>query len=166
MNDILLTARAPVRNTLGKAIELLNAIPYSVIAVVARAATFSVFWRSGTQKLSDWNSTLLLFANEYRVPLLPPHVAAYMAASLELAGSVLVLLGLMTRVSVFLLLGMVLVIQIFVYPSAWPDHIQWLAFMLVLLARGPGALSLDALIDKAVGITSPRERTLGPSPGR
>jgi putative oxidoreductase len=166
MIDILMTARAPVRNTLGKAIELLNAIPYSVIAVVARAATFSVFWRSGTQKLSDWNSTLLLFANEYRVPLLPPHVAAYMAASLELAGSVLVLLGLMTRVSVFLLLGMVLVIQIFVYPSAWPDHIQWLAFMLVLLARGPGALSLDALIDKAVGITSPPESTLGPSPGR
>ena len=166
MIDTLMTARAPVRNTLGKAIELLNAIPYSVIALVARAATFSVFWRSGTQKLSDWNSTLLLFANEYRVPLLPPHVAAYMAASLELAGSVVVLLGLMTRVSVFLLLGMVLVIQIFVYPSAWPDHIQWLAFMLVLLARGPGALSLDALIDKAVGITSPRERTLGPSPDR
>jgi len=166
MIDTLMTARAPVRNTLGKAMELLNAIPYSVIALVARAATFSVFWRSGTQKLSDWNSTLLLFANEYRVPLLPPHVAAYMAASLELAGSVVVLLGLMTRVSVFLLLGMVLVIQIFVYPSAWPDHIQWLAFMLVLLARGPGALSLDALIDKAVGITSPRERTLGPSPDR
>jgi len=166
MIDTLMTARAPVRNTLGKAMELLNAIPYSVIALVARAATFSVFWRSGTQKLSDWNSTLLLFANEYRVPLLPPHVAAYMAASLELAGSVVVLLGLMTRVSVFLLLGMVLVIQIFVYPSAWPDHIQWLAFMLVLLARGPGALSLDALIDKGVGITSPRERTLGPSPDR
>jgi len=163
MNDILITTRAPVRNVIGKTIELLNAIPYSLIALIARAATFSVFWRSGTQKLSDWNSTLLLFANEYHVPLLPPHVAAYIAAALELTGSVLVLLGLMTRVSVLLLLGMVLVIQIFVYPSAWPDHIQWLAFMFVLLARGPGAISLDALVHKAVGTTSQGERTLGPS---
>ena len=129
-----------------RAITLLNAIPYSVIALIARAATFSVFFRSGTQKLSDWSATLMLFENEYHVPVLPPHIAAYMAASMELGGSILVLVGLATRLSVLALLGMVLVIQTFIYPEAWPDHIQWLAFMFFLLARGPGKISLDHLI--------------------
>jgi putative oxidoreductase len=132
------------------AIGLLDRIPYSLVALIARAATFTVFWRSGSVKLADWNSTLLLFANVYRVPLLPPTAAAYMSACLELGGSVLVLLGLMTRLSIFLLLGMVLVIQVFVMPNGWPDHIQWLGFMFILLARGPGALSLDALIRRAI----------------
>jgi putative oxidoreductase len=127
-------------------IERLNAIPYGLIALVARVATFDVFFRSGTQKLSDWNATLLLFQNEYHVPVLPPTVAAYLAASLELGCSILVLLGLLTRVSVLALLGMVLVIQLFVYPMAWPDHLQWLAFLFLLLARGPGRISLDYLI--------------------
>lgn len=127
-------------------VQRLNAIPYSLIALVARAATFSVFFRSGLQKLSDWNATLLLFQNEYHVPVLPPNLAAYMAASLELGASTLVLLGLLTRAGVTALLGMTAVIEIFVYPMAWPDHLQWLAFMFVLLARGPGAISVDALL--------------------
>jgi putative oxidoreductase len=126
--------------------QKLNAIPYSVIALIARAATFSVFFRSGTRKLSDWSSTLLLFQNEYHVPILPPNVAAYLAASLELGGSTLVLVGLFTRASVTALLGLTAVIEIFVYPMAWPDHIQWLAFMFILFARGPGRISLDALL--------------------
>jgi putative oxidoreductase len=126
--------------------QLLNAIPYTLIALVARAAAFSVFFRSGTQKLSDWHATLMLFENEYRVPVLSPVVAAYLSAGLELGGSVLILLGFLTRASVLALLGMVLVIQVFVYPGAWPDHIQWLAFMFILLARGPGAISLDAVV--------------------
>ena len=127
-------------------VQRLNAIPYSVVALIARAATFSVFFRSGTQKLSDWNATLQLFQNEYHVPVLPPNVAAYMAASLELGVSSLVLIGLFTRAGVTALLGMTTVIEIFVYPEAWPDHIQWLAFMFILLARGPGKISLDALL--------------------
>jgi putative oxidoreductase len=129
--------------TADRAISKLNAIPYSLVALIARAATFTVFWRAGTQKLSDWPGTLYLFASEYHVPLLPPNIAAVMAASLELTGSTLVLLGLMTRPAALALLGMVAVIQIFVYPSAWPDHIQWLAFMSILVARGPGKVSLD-----------------------
>jgi putative oxidoreductase len=127
-------------------VQRLNAIPYSVIALIARAATFSVFFRSGTQKLSDWSATLMLFQNEYHVPILPPNLAAYLAASLELGGSTLVLVGLFTRASVTALLGMTAVIEIFVYPMAWPDHIQWLAFMFILFARGPGRISLDALL--------------------
>jgi putative oxidoreductase len=124
----------------------LNAIPYSLLALVARAATFTVFFRSGMQKLSDWNSTLMLFQNEYHVPVLPPVAAAYLAASLELGASSLVLIGLFTRLSVSALIGMILVIQLFVYPMAWPDHIQWLAFMLLLIARGPGRVSLDSML--------------------
>ena len=127
-------------------VQKLNAIPYSAIALIARAATFSVFFRSGTQKLSDWSATLMLFQNEYHVPILPPNLAAYLAASLELGGSTLVLVGLFTRASVTALLGMTTVIEIFVYPMAWPDHIQWLAFMFILFARGPGRISLDALL--------------------
>ena len=137
-----------------RGVGLLDAIPYSALALIARAATFSVFWRSGTQKLSDWNATLLLFENEYHVPVLPPHLAAYMAASMELGGSVLVLVGLLTRVTTLALLGMVLTIQLFIYPEAWPTHIQWLAFMIVLVARGPGAISLDALIGRKLPMGS------------
>jgi putative oxidoreductase len=148
MMSLSMTAHAPngPLSYAHRAIGLLNAIPYSVIALIARAATFSVFFRAGSQKLADWNTTLLLFANEYQVPVLPPHIAAYMAAGMELGGSVLVLIGLATRLSVLALLGMVMVIQTFIYPQAWPDHLQWLAFMFILVARGPGRISVDALI--------------------
>jgi putative oxidoreductase len=74
------TSPAPVASSgalMQTIVQKLNAIPYSVIALIARAATFSVFFRSGTQKLSDWNSTLMLFQNEYHVPILPPNIAAY-----------------------------------------------------------------------------------------
>lgn len=142
--------RAP-RRLIGAGIAQLNRIPYSALALVARAAAFSVFWRAGTQKLDDWQATLGLFANDYHVPVLPPTIAAYMACSLELGCSTLILLGLGTRVAALLLLGMVSVIQIFVYPTAWPDHIQWLAFMIFLIARGAGAFSLDALIGRWLG---------------
>ncbi len=124
----------------------LDAIPYGVIALIARLATFFVFWRSGQVKLDDWAGTLTLFEEEYKVPFIPPHIAAYMATAMELGGSSLVLLGLGTRLVTLLLLGMVTVIQLLVYPSAWPTHIQWLAFMLILVARGPGKISLDALL--------------------
>ena len=137
---------APVQ----RALDALNKVPFDALILVARAATFSVFIHSGLQKLSDWNATLMLFRDEYKVPILPPDIAATMAASMELGLSSLVLLGLATRLSALGLLGMVAVIQIFVYPQAWPDHIQWLAFMLFIVCRGPGAWSLDAVIGGAV----------------
>jgi putative oxidoreductase len=127
-------------------IAWLDRIPYDLLAVVARVATFFVFWRSGQVKLDDWSATLGLFETEYRLPLLPPHLAAHLAAGLELGGSVLVLAGLGTRLAALAFLGMVATIQLFVYPSAWPTHIQWAAFLLPLIARGPGRLSLDALL--------------------
>jgi len=126
--------------------HVLNRIPFSLVILPARIATFSVFFRSGLVKLDDWNATLGLFQNEYQVPLLPPQFAATLAAGMELGLSTLVLVGLFSRLSVLGLLGMISVIQIFVYPTAWPDHIQWLAFMIVILWRGPGKLSLDFLL--------------------
>jgi putative oxidoreductase len=150
-----MTALDRARNAVASAYGALDRVPYAALALIARAATFTVFWRSGTTKIEDWNATLGLFANEYKVPLLPPDIAATMAASLELGGSVLVLLGLFTRPAVLALLGMVSVIQIFVYPTSWPDHIQWLAFMAFLLARGPGSISLDALLGRLLGKAAP-----------
>lgn len=134
------------RGVLDTARSWLERIPYSVIALVARLATAVVFWRSGSVKLDDWAGTLTLFEDEYKVPLIPPHFAAYAATAMELGGAVLMLLGLGTRAVALAYIGMIAVIQIFVYPNAWPTHIQWLAFLLLLAARGPGALSLDALI--------------------
>jgi len=97
-------------------------------------------------KLINWQRTVELFAEEYRVPLLPPELAAQMALAIEIACPILLVLGLMTRFAVAALLGMTAVIEIFVYPEAWPTHLQWTAMMLVLLCRGAGAFSLDQLI--------------------
>jgi putative oxidoreductase len=120
--------------------------PWSVAAIPMRLAAFSVFWRSGTVKLSDWASTVALFGDEYRVPLLPPALATTLATTTEISCAVLLLLGLATRFAVLGLFGVIAVIQIFVYPTAWPDHIQWFAFLFPLFLRGPGAISCDNLI--------------------
>jgi putative oxidoreductase len=143
-----------------RGLSALNRIPFSAIVLVARIATFSVFLRSGLVKLDDWNATLMLFREEYKVPILPPDLAATMAASMELGASSLVLIGLFTRPAALGLLGMVSVIQIFVYPDAWPDHIQWLGFMIFIVCRGPGAISVDALIKRALKIhlAAPNDR--------
>ncbi len=131
---------------LSRARAVLERIPYSLLALLARGAGFEVFWRSGSVKLDDWAGTLHLFEEEYKVPLIAPHLAAYLSAGLELGGSVLLLAGLATRATAIAFLGMIAVIQVFIYPEAWPTHIQWVAFLLLLVARGPGVLSLDALL--------------------
>jgi putative oxidoreductase len=146
-----IAVRAPL-HLYERAAGLLNRIPYSALVLVARVATFSVFFRSGLVKIADWNATLMLFDNEYRVPLIPSHFAAYMSASMELGLSTMVLIGLFTRLSALGLLGMVLVIQTFVYPMAWPDHIQWLAFMILIVCWGPGKISLDHLLGRLFNV--------------
>ena len=131
---------------LRRLIDLLDRVPYSALAVPLRLAVATVFWNSAMTKLDDWNAAVTLFAEEYKVPLLPPEVAAYIAVSVELSMPVLLVLGLLTRAAALVLLGMITVIEVFVYPQAWPTHIQWAAMLLVLLCRGPGALSLDHLL--------------------
>jgi putative oxidoreductase len=137
---------------LGSLYRLLDHVPYAVLAVPLRIAVAMVFWNSGTTKLADWNATLSLFTDEYRVPLLPPELAANLALGIELTTPVLLVLGLLTRIAALVLLVMTTVIEIFVYPQAWPTHIQWAAMLLILLCRGAGALSLDHLLSSKLGV--------------
>jgi len=121
----------------------LEAVPYSFLAIPLRLGVAWIFWSSAQVKLINWQRTIEFFRDEYQVPLLPPELAASVALSIELAAPVLLVFGLFTRFAVLVLLGMTAVIQTFVYPDAWPTHLQWTAMMLVLLCRGAGFISLD-----------------------
>lgn len=138
-----------IKQPINKAVAILERIPYSVIALLARIAVADVFWRSGQTKVDGWQiteTTFDLFREEYRVPLLPPELAAYLASIQEHLFSVLLVVGLASRLSALGLLGMTLVIQLFVYPANYPDHLLWAVALLLIVARGPGAFSLDHLI--------------------
>ena len=137
-----------------RVVDRLDRIPYTVLAIPLRLAVATVFWHSAMAKLANWATAVALFREEYRLPLLPPEVAAYLAVSVELTAPVLLVLGLATRSVALILLGMITVIQLFVYPQAWPTHIQWGAMLLVLLARGAGALSVDWLIRRRLNNAS------------
>lgn len=120
--------------------------------LLLRLAVFRIFFWSGLAKLDDWSSTLLLFENEYNVPLLPHTLAAALATSAELGASLLVLIGLLTRLAALPLLGIALVIQ-FVLGAADPaynqlQHYLWMVLLLTLIAHGPGAWSLDAWLER------------------
>ena len=136
--------------SIGRIIRWLDGVPYSVLALPLRVAAATVFWNSAMTKLASWDTAVALFADEYHVPLLPPELAAYMAATIELTTPMLLVLGLATRPAALVLLAMTTVIEVFVYPQAWPTHIQWAAMLLVLLCRGPGKFSLDHLIRRHI----------------
>ncbi|MCJ7555816.1 MAG: DoxX family protein [Gammaproteobacteria bacterium] len=150
-----------------RSIERLNAvfgsIPHTLIATLGRFSIAAVFWKSGQTKIEGlvidlvngefqigWphlsGSALTLFQYEYNLPLIPPELAATMAAFAEHFFPVLLLLGLATRFSAVALLVMTLTIQIFVYPDAYPTHGVWATVLLFLIATGPGKLSLDHLL--------------------
>ena len=121
--------------------------PHSMLALVNRVAIAGIFWMSARTKVEGWftisDSAYALFRDEYKLPLLTPELAAQMATVAEHLFPVLLVLGLATRLSALALLGMTLVIQVFVYPDAWPTHLSWAALMLYLAGRGAGSLSLD-----------------------
>ena len=128
-----------------RAVGLAERIPLSLVQLASRVAVAYVFWNSAQSKLASWPITIQLFAMEYRVPVLPPELAAGLAATTELTCAILLFLGLFTRLSALALLGLVTVIQIFVYPSHWGEHLLWASLLLLLLARGAGVISLDHL---------------------
>jgi putative oxidoreductase len=130
--------------------DRLGLLPLSFIQLMARVSMAMIFWRSGQAKIANWDLTLQLFANEYKVPILPPEIAAPMAAAVELSTPVLLVLGLFTRLATLPMIGMTLVIQLFVYPQAWVDHLTWATMLLLLLSRGPGLISLDHVIGRAL----------------
>jgi putative oxidoreductase len=132
-----------------QAIATLDRIPYWFIALAARIFPAAVFWQSGQTKVAGFHlkpSAIALFQNEYQLPLIDPTAAAYTSAFSEHFFPILLVIGLATRFSALALLSMTAVIEIFVYPGAWPTHGVWATCFLVLIARGPGSLSLDHLI--------------------
>jgi putative oxidoreductase len=134
------------RGRLASALEALGRFPLALLQLLFRFAVASVFLKAGLTKIASWPLTVQLFADEYKVPVLSPEHAATMAASFELGCSTLLILGLGTRVATLPLLGMIAVIQTFVYPHAYSEHLTWASLLLFLLTRGGGPWSLDRVL--------------------
>jgi putative oxidoreductase len=139
-------------NLISSAIALLDRIPASFYALMMRVAVFLVFFLSARTKVDGFMtinaSTFYLFQNEYALPFVPYKLGAYVATFNEHVFSILILLGLATRFSSLVLLGMTMVIEIFVYPDAYVVHLTWASMLVYLIARGPGVVSLDHLIKR------------------
>jgi putative oxidoreductase len=127
-------------------------IGHSFLALLARFSIAAIFFQSGRTKVEGFltitDSTYQLFQDEYKIPFVPPEIAAHMAAYAETFFPVLLVLGLATRLSALALLAMTTVIEVFVYPDAWPTHLSWAALLIYLVARGGGKWAAD----RAVGI--------------
>lgn len=125
-------------------------LPVDALSVVVRIAIAAVFFLSGRTKveglLTITDSTYYLFAEEYRVPLIPSDIAAHLATWAEHLFPILIVLGLATRLSALALLVMTIVIEVFVYPLGWPTHLLWAALLLYLVRFGAGAFSVDRLL--------------------
>lgn len=134
-----------MRSLLSKIIARFERIPADLIALIARISVATVFLRSGMLKLEGWSAgnTLALFTDEYKLPLIPPQIAAYLATAAELALPPLLIVGLFTRLAALALLVMTLVIEIFVYPNAFDTHGVWAVSLLYLMKHGAGVASLD-----------------------
>lgn len=145
-----------IRQFIGK----VERIPNTLLAFVARFSIAAVFWKSGQTKVQGFaidivnreftlgwprlsDSVVDLFRDEYHLPLVPPEIAATMAATAEHLFPILILFGFATRLSALALLGMTMTIQLFVYPDAYPTHGTWAAVLLYLMVHGPGKLSVD-----------------------
>lgn len=125
-------------------------LPIDLILLVQRLGIAAIFFQSGRTKVEGWftltDGTFYLFENDYALPLLPPVQAAYAATTAEHLFPILLVLGLFTRLSAAALLSMTLVIQIFVYPDAWPTHLSWAGLAIPLIAMGGGRIALDRLV--------------------
>ncbi|WP_223912805.1 DoxX family protein [Rhodoferax lithotrophicus] len=143
-------------------------VPNSLLALLARFSIAAVFWKSGQTKIQGFavdlvngeftlgwprlsDSVVGLFQDEYHLPLIPPEIAATLAATAEHLFPLLLLFGLATRLSALALLGMTLTIQLFVYPDAYPTHGTWAAVLLYLMVHGPGRLSVDEWVARRWG---------------
>lgn len=135
--------------------DRLERIPMSLLLLLARVGVGMVFFKAGLLKYQSFEFTVLLFRDEYKVPLLDPEVGARLAMVQELALPVLLFVGLGTRMATLPLFGMLVVIQTFVYPNAWADHLYWAGTLLLILARGPGMFSLDHLIARGLQRQTP-----------
>ena len=148
-----LTAAPPTRFSLASLPRLAEtAIPLPVLSLIARVAIAAVFFLSGRTKveglLTITDSTYYLFAEEYRLPLIPSDIAAHLATYSEHLFPLLLVLGLGTRFAALALLGMTAVIEIFVYPLGWPTHLLWATVLLYVIRFGAGPVSLDSVLNR------------------
>jgi putative oxidoreductase len=153
----------PLRELLEQGRSLAERIPQSFVLLAARIAVANIFWRSGQTKVNGFSireETFFLFREEYKVPLLPPDLAAYLSTIGEHVFPILLVVGLASRLSALGLFGMTLVIQLFVVPGGWPEHLLWFSLLTLVIARGPGAISLDHLVWNA-SASAPRMARTG-----
>jgi len=164
MSESLIPPRLPLRVLRDfwykLAAHLTKLVPHDALALINRVAIAAIFFLSGRTKvegvLTITDSAYALFRDEYKLPLIPPEIAAQAAAFAEHFFPLLLVLGLFTRLSALALLCMTLVIQIFVYPDAWPTHLSWAGLLLYLVGRGAGVISLDRVIRNLVQEPTPR----------
>jgi len=132
------------------AVKLDDLVSHALLATVARVSMASLFLQSGRTKVDGWlhvsDGAVELFRDEYKLPVLSPELAAHVSAYAEHLFPVLLVVGLFTRLSALALLGMTTVIEVFVYPDAWPTHLSWAGLLLYLVARGAGPISMDRLL--------------------
>jgi putative oxidoreductase len=153
MDSLATTTPAP-RSLRGRwnqlADRLERLVGHSFLALVCRASIAAIFFQSGRTKVDGFltitEGTYELFRTEYKLPLVPPEIAAHMSAFVETFVPVFLVLGLCTRLSATVLLGMTTIIEVFVYPDAWPTHLSWAAILLYLIGRGAGRWSLDQVL--------------------
>jgi putative oxidoreductase len=126
----------------------LEQLPLSPILLAMRIAIGFVFFNSGLLKVRSFEFAVRLFRDEYQLPFIDPLNGARLATFVELTFPLFLIFGLGTRLATLPLLGMVAVIEIFVYPKAWVEHLLWASVLLMLLTRGPGKLSFDYLIER------------------
>jgi len=150
-----------MQNLIRRALVITRLVDHlqAVALLALRLYVSSVFFKSGLVKISDWGATLALFHDEYKVPVLPPDVAACVGAFGELAFPVLITLGLAGR---FGAAGLFVVnaMAVISYPQLWgfdcpaaiQMHFVWGSILLLLALFGPGKLSLDALILRRMGL--------------
>lgn len=128
-----------------------NASWFQAVALLAvRLWIAKVFFMSGLTKIESWSTTVALFADEYKVPVLSPEIAAYMTTTAELLLPILLVIGLMTPLGAIGLMCMTLVIELFVYPDT-TEHYYWLLLTGILLTHGGGKLGLDYWLIKQFG---------------
>ena len=126
--------------------DRLDAFPQSLLQLLMRFSIFWVFWRSGNLKAANLEQAAGLFREEYKLPILTPEIAAYLATVVELGAPCLILVGLFTRLATLPLIAMTITIQFLVYWTDYPSHLLWFSILVFILVRGPGPISLDALI--------------------
>ena len=144
------TSQAGLVGFYRRVIKLPEHIPFSLVQLASRVAVAHVFWQSAQSKLASWPVTLQLFANEYNLPFIDPSIAAPLATTAEITGSVLLFFGVFSRLGALMLLGVVSVIQIFVFPENWAEHLLWASMLLLVLTRGAGVFSLDHVAERTL----------------